>query len=329
MLQVPTRLQSTAVLALAVGSVLGKWTVPAAGMAVTDARQPLVLEYSLANGMTEAQMVAKVSPSCRCLSVDLQPGRVLEAGEEIVFEVTYWAPWSGGGRVRECVAVTMVPSGQTIEFPVEVETHRRLGFDPTEVAFGTVRLGEMPPEHTVVLAGTMADSVMLGVPVPADRSHVFGVQLGENRQSLHIRFPEEPPVSGILSETWRIPTDDAELPELPLTVTATVEGALAAVPTSLVLSSEDRGGRREIRLRRWDDGGFTVQSVTIRPAAHGATATAQRIAGGGWKVMLAGLDASALRQAETPVWIEIETDVPGCARLRVPVRVDETEGEER
>lgn len=299
-----------------------------AGLPVTDGRHPFRLEFVLENTEEEPQTVARVLPSCGCLAVDLGPGRILAVGEKVPFGVTYRSKWPGEGPVHESVSVLLVPSGRTVEFPVEIEVRRRLGFDPPEVAFGPVHPGETPPERTVMLAGSAADAVTLGTPVPAEAGHAFDVRLCEGGQSLRIHFPEEPPISGILAETWRIPTDDAELPELHLTVTASLEGALDALPSSVVLAADERDGRRKIRVRRRDGGDFTVLSTAVLPDPSLASATARRIPGGGWEVTIADLDGAVLRQADGPAWIEIETDVPDSARLRVPIRVDETEGVE-
>lgn len=300
--------------------------LPSAVLPVTDGLRPLRLEFVLENTEPEPQTVAKVRPSCGCLAVDLSTGRVLAVGEKVAFGVTYRSKWPGEGRVRESVSVLLAPSGRTVEFPVEIEVCRRLGFEPPEVAFGPLHPGEKPPERLAILVGSAAERVTLGSPVPEEEGHAFDVRLGEDGRSLRVRFPEEPPVSGILAETWRIPTDDTELPELRLAITASLEGPLVAVPTSVVLAADERATVREIRLRRRDGGDFDIRSVAIRPDSTGASATARRIAGSGWEVAIANLDATVLRRAEGPVWVEIKTDVPSSARLCVPVRVDDTEG---
>ena len=100
------------------------------------------------------------------------------------------------------------------------------------------------------------------------------------------------------------------------------------VPAAVVLSADETGAARSIRLRRRDGGDFAVRAAAIRPDACGVAATARRIAIGGWEIVLAGINAPALRAAEMSAWVEIDTDVPGGAQLRIPVRVDETEGVE-
>lgn len=313
---------------LAAASVRATPPMAPAGLPVTDGLRPLRLEFVLENTEEEPQTVAKVRPSCGCLSVDLETGRVIAAGEKVEFGVTYQSKWPGEGRVRESVSVLLTPSGRVVEFPVEIEERRRLGFEPPEIAFGPLQPGETPLERMAVLVGSVADSTTLGSPVPETDGHAFDVRLGEDGRSLRIRFPENPPVSGILAETWRISTDDAELPELRLTVTASVEGPLIAFPAAVLLAADDRGSVREIRLRRRDGGDFDIRSAAVRPEFPGVSATARRLAGGGWELVLSHMDAKAFRQADGPVCLEIETDVPGAARLRVPVRVDETEGVE-
>ena len=313
---------------LAAASVRATPPMAPAGLPVTDGLRPLRLEFVLENTEEEPQTVAKVRPSCGCLAVDLGPGRGLALGEKVSFGVTYRSKWPGEGPVHESVSVLLVPSGRTVEFPVEIEVRRRLGFEPPEIAFGPLPPGEKPQERLAVLVGSAAERATLGSPVSEEEGHVFEVTLGEDGRSLRIRSPEEPPVSGILAETWRIPTDDAELPELRLAITASVEGPLVAVPTAVVLTADERDTVRTIRLRRRDGADFAIRSVALRPDSTGASATARRIAGGGWEVAIADLDTTVLRWTAGQAWVEIKTDVPGSARLRVPVRVDETEGVE-
>lgn len=192
-----------------------------AAVPVVDGHRSIQIGFSVTNELPEEQRVAKVQVSCPCLKADLHPGLVLAPGETASFRVLYRAPWTGDGMVHESVAVTLVPSGVTVEYPVEVEVRNRLGFDPPEAVFGVVEPGEEGRELEVRLAGYAAGNTVLeGV----EGGHAFSVRVGEDRRSLKVRLAGARQHPGLYAEMWMIKTGDPEMPVLNLPVTARVTG---------------------------------------------------------------------------------------------------------
>ena len=288
---------------------------------ISDSCDSISLAFAITNTTAEAQSVSSVVASCGCLAPEDIEGREIAPGSVLPFNVTL-NPEGLSGRLSKTVSVTLSPSGEMVVFPIELFVRVRLAFDRRDAAFGVVSGDADARTISLRLRGTAAELARI-VSVEAPPQSEFKVAVVEDRRGVVVSLPSDDVrrTLGTVAETWKVKTDDAEVPEIRLPVSAIFESRISVSPAVLYVSADEPVcSRTVLLLPKGDTASFKVLSAATKPRHWGdATVTARPL--GGWMVRIDGIDPDAVRQFSRNPCLEIATDLPGGETIAVPLRV--------
>lgn len=283
-----------------------------------DAHLPFQYRFSISNDTDVAQTVSETGLSCSCLSAEDIVGRVIPPGGSLPFEVTF-DPRGLEGRVWREAYVTLAPSGETQRFVIEADVQVRLALEGGgRVSFGPVEDADGREKHVGLRGHAAGNATVTGTAGP--ENPVFRVTPEADGRGVRAELPASdwPRLGKLVSETWRVSTDDEEIPELPLVLSAFFGNPLEVVPAALEL--DGASGCPPILLRRKDGEAFTVLAAETGPDRWGKTVVSPRSLNG-WRIDVEEVDGDELRSLSEDAFLQIETDCPGAESLRIPGRV--------
>jgi hypothetical protein len=290
---------------------------------IVDGHKVAAYRFAVTNGTEEVQTVEGVWVSCPCLRAEDIAGKEIAPGEALEFGVEF-DPAGLEGRVLREMEVRLTPSGEMQRFVVDAEVKVRLGLAAESASFGVVEDGE-PREMRLALRGHAARKARItGVEGP-ERA-VFRVEAEEDGRGVLVTAPGagDRRVSGTVAERWTVWTDDAEVGEIRLPVSAVFAGRVGVSPSVLEVGRGARGAERVVVLRGRDGERFRVAGAATGPVAWGNTAVEERPRGG-WAVRVGNIDAETAGGGGSEPFLTISTDVPGMETIWVPLRVREDE----
>ncbi|MBR4190669.1 MAG: DUF1573 domain-containing protein [Kiritimatiellae bacterium] len=291
---------------------------------VVDQHRMAEWRFAVTNATDRPQTVESVRMSCPCLKAEDISGREIAPGKVLEFGVVF-DPAGLEGEVERTAWVTLAPSGRMETFTVRETVRTRLGLKPSGAAFGDVQKGDTGRELRAVLSGYAAPGARLGPPRRLEENPgtaVFDVRLGEDGKTVSATFARQDVLPGVYAETWVVPTDDREVPELRFAASARVldRTGVAVTPRELVVDADERGAARAVLVRGMDGTSVRVLSAATEPVAWGTAAVSER-QGGGWRVDVRDIDAGVVAEFAEEPFLEIKTDSSGLEFLRIPLRV--------
>lgn len=290
---------------------------------IVDEHKVSAYRFAVTNGTEEVQLVEGVWVSCPCLKAEDITGREVAPGEALEFGVEF-DPSGLEGRVLRTAEVRLSPSGEVQRFVVDAEVKVRLGLEGESASFGVVDDGE-PREMRLALRGHAArEARVSGVEGP--EGAVFRVEVEEDGRGVVVSVPgaRERRVAGTVAETWTVRTDDAEVGEILLPVSAVFAGRVGVSPAVLEVGRGEWDAKRVVVVRGREGERFRVTGAATGPVAWGKTTVEERPRGG-WIVRVENIDAATAGGGEGESFLTISTDVPGMETIWVPLRVREDE----
>ncbi len=274
--------------------------------------------FTITNGTDVVQTVSKTGLSCSCLFAEDIAGRKIPPGGALTFEVTF-DPRGLEGRVWREAYVKLEPSGEIQRFSIEADVQVRLALEGGgRVSFGQVEDAEGREKHVGLWGHAAGNATVTGTAGP--ENPFFRVTPETDGRGVRVELPasDGPRLGRLVSETWRVSTDDEEIPELPLVLSAFFGSPLEVAPA--VLDIDGASGCPPVLLRRSDGESFTVLAAETGPERWGTTAVVPRPLNG-WRIDVAEVDGDGLRSLSADAFLQIETDCPGAESLRIPVRI--------
>ena len=134
---------------------------------------------------------------------------------------------------------------------------------------------------------------------------------------------------GIYSETWTIPTSDAEIPEIKFAVSARVADAVSVTSQVITVGWDEPVCSRMVMVR--GDGfshkehkehkeGIKVFSAETKPRKWGDVKITQRPLNG-WRIDIENIDPREVRQFSKRPFLEVKTNLSGMESFAIPLRV--------
>lgn len=305
-----------------------------------------------------------------------EPSDAIPPGGVLPFDVEL-NPAGMEGPVEKRVWVTLAPIGgspgtarptRIVTFDIAADVRLRLGFKPMDAAFGVIRRSDTGREITAKLSGYVANCVVLGEPFFAaknaedaksdnissnslrlcasalnNQSAIFDVRLGADGKSIVAKFRDRNVLLGIYSETWTIPTSDAEIPEIKFIVSARVADAVSVTPQVITVGWGEPACSRMVMVRtvgarvpRDRDGRAVsplpaadatervppmhILSAETKPRKWGDVKITQRPMNG-WRIDIENIDPREVRQFSKRPFLEVKTNLPGMESFEIPLRV--------
>lgn len=304
----------------------------------TDAHRPVTYRFAVTNDTQTVQTVEAVRVSCACLEAEDISGREIAPGGELDFEVDF-NPAGMEGRVEKRVWVELAPSKKTATFDIAADVRLRLGLKPQEAAFGAIPRSGPGREIRAALAGYAASGATVGEPVllgqgvlktacceeeaaPREVSQkpVFDVRLAPDGRGVTASFAGgRIPPPGIYAQTWIVPADDEEVPEIRFVATARVVDSLNVTPAAISVCAGERRPSRFAIVR-----GAKVVSARTLPRKWAGVKVSQH-GRDAWRIDVSQIDIAAALPMENP-FLEIETEHPGMERFAIPLEILEEGG---
>lgn len=311
------------------------------------------VEFSIINVTRNVQEVKNVSVSCGCLKLEgdtstpFFPGEVrplvvrlnpqglegrIEKSVRLVFEPKPFQAHVGNLKRHTDVLLNpdeIVPIRDGVAvLPIQAEIRTRLALKPREGAFGVVPMGEAVTRNLqIALHGYgLTNAFIRDVVSPV--GSVFDGIVAQDRKSLSLGpSPNRPLVPGIHSEIWKIQTTDAEVPEIPLSVSIQVVDGLSVSPRVVEVSTGERVCFRQISIRkalgcRQSESGenLRVLSAVTKPRPWGNVRIEKRPLGG-WRISIDNIKPDEVRQFSKAPFVEIKTNLGEAPKLLVPLRI--------
>ena len=334
-------LHGVGLLVLAVGVTL---FVQAEELPTVWAHRPYVVRMAVTNRTMSARTVTKVTTSCACLKAKnmVRTGETpVPPGGMLPFELTL-DPTGMEGLVTKRAAVTF-DDGTVETMTVRANVRTRLALSPSDAAFG-VMTGK-GPEITSRLIGcavTNGGARIVSLVPPANPT--FTVRVADDGLGVmvgSVRRADRPP-AGSFVETWYMMTTDAEIPKIPLVVSAHFVNGFSASPSVLTVGGDGRRGyppakqpegadrrgaptlpgvvSRIVSLRCDDRRAFKVLSAETMPRKWGDVRIESRPLNG-WRICIENISPNEVRQFSKKPFLEVKTDMPGMERFEIPLRV--------
>lgn len=286
-----------------------------------DAHRESVYDFSITNDYAMVQTVSTIQTSCACLKAVIESTKEIAPGAIVPLKVTL-DPTGMEGSISKKVLVKLVPSGREILFPIREMVRLRCGLKPNDAAFGIVQTRRATGhEMTLRLSGytvTNDTTKIVGLVQPPDSQ--FMIRIGERGQNITVTFRMAHPLPGLYVETWRVKTNDAEVPEIVLVVSAQVVDGLSISPRILTLDGESSVAARFVSLRMDNCCAFRILSAETLPRKWGdVTIEPQPL--NGWRVKVLNIESSEVRQFSKRPYLRIRTDLKDLETIDVPLRV--------
>lgn len=320
---------------------------------ILNAHESASWSFIVTNTTRYVQVVRNVSVSCGCLKLEgdtstpFLPGEVrplvvrlnpqglegrIEKSVRLVFEPKPFQTHVGNLKRHTDVLpnideIVPIRDGVAV-LPIQAEIRTRLALKPREGAFGVVPMGEATTRNLqIALHGYgLTNAFIRDVVSPV--GSVFDWIVAQDRKSLSLGpSPNRPLVPGILSEIWKIQTTDAEVPEIPLSVSIQIVDGLSVSPRVVEVSAGERVCSRQISIRkvlgrRQSESGenLRVLSAATGPRPWGNVRIEKRPLGG-WRVLIDNIKPDEVRQFSKAPFVEIKTSLNEAPKLLVPLRI--------
>jgi hypothetical protein len=238
--------------------------------------------FTITNIYAVPLQILDVRSSCTC-TTPTPSSRLLQPRESATIDVTMDARrFTGSKTVR--INVTVGPEfTSTAELKVTANSRADVVFNPGEVNFGVVPVGQGPTQTIdVEYAGShpwKVESINTnGAPYSATLEEWYRKP---GQVGYHLRFTlNKDAPAGVLKHEVLLQTNDPSSPAVPLLVEATVQASLSVSPETVALGSVAVGqaathkvlvrGSRPFRILGIDDLGDDVSITTTLPT-HAAT----------------------------------------------------------
>ena len=286
-------------------------------LGIVDSHRKVECGFAITNTSDKVWKVIGARSSCACMSVSVQQGE-MKPGEVRPVSVVF-NPAGMEGTVEKAVQVDLKP-GKSVIRTYQAEVRLRLGFKPTDAAFGVVKRSETGQRLSAVLSGSVAKDVKI-VSLKQPERPVFKVEMNKEGKGLDIGFADGSIPSGAYAEIWTVQTSDAEIPEIKFPVSARVSDGFSVSPQVLTVEQADKPCSRMVLIR--PESGkpkFKVLSAETKPRKWGETKIIPRPLDG-WQILIEAIDPTLVRQFSKKPYLEIHTDLPESGIVEIPLRV--------
>lgn len=294
-------------------------------LGIVDSHRKVECGFAITNTSDKVWKVIGARSSCACMSVFVQQGE-MKPGEVRPVKVVF-NPAGMEGTVEKAVQVDLKP-GKSAIHTYRADVRLRLGFKPTDAAFGVVKRSETGQRLSAALSGFVADGAKIVSIKPPERP-VFKVEVNKEGKGLDVGFAAGAIPSGAYAEIWTVQTSDAEIPEIKFPVSARVSDGFSVSPQVLTVEQCDKPCSRMVLIR--PESGkpkFKVLSAETKPRKWGETKIVPRPLDG-WQIIIDGINYNEVRQFSKQPYLEVKTDLHENEVISVPLRVHAEIGKER
>ena len=289
---------------------------------VVDAHRTVDCSFALTNTTGRKWSFQSVQSSCACLQVSAERGDVLP--QAVLPVAVSFDPAGMEGPVEKTVIVNFKP-GPQVTRTFRADVRPRLWLRPSVAAFGVVCRSDAERVIDAHLGGYATNAVITAIIPPTNS--FFDVTVGSAPRadradrSLTVRFKNPASLPGTYAETWRIRTSDPEISEIAFPVSARIADGFTVTPQVLTVGWNDPVCSRSVVLRP-EPGhpAFKVLAAETCPRKWGDVKILPRPLGG-WQVAVENIDPAIVRQFSKKPYLEVETDLSDCARLRIPLQI--------
>ena len=153
-------------------------------LGIVDSHRKVECGFAITNSSDKVWKVIGARSSCACMSVSVQQGE-MKPGEVRSVKVVF-NPAGMEGTVEKAVQVDLKPGKSAIR-TYRADVRLRLGFKPTDAAFGVVKRSETGQRLSAALSGSVADDAKIVSIKPPERP-VFKVEASKDGKGLDVAF---------------------------------------------------------------------------------------------------------------------------------------------
>ncbi len=292
------------------------------------------MTFGFTNAGDADLVIERVEADCGCTVPDLDKW-VYAPGESGVINVKY-AVVQGvyADKARKIRVISNDYRGRPREIAVLGRVRPIATLTPKVLSFKAVRKGESARTEFEV-AGRAKDFEVTGVT--NKKSELFDVKIVDSRPTrgkfgdilrgtnIEVTFKGSPDVMD-LSDTITITTNDPRRPELTMEVVATILPDLTIRPPTARIRPQPAGGSGEtkIMIRNRHAEAFKILGIETEDDSLRLEASVEPLDpqyGVGYVATITGYAGEGLEPGDAKADVIFLTDVPGEARVRVPVRM--------